>query len=321
MHISMKSDIACVSYNVDFLFYSWEIDITFCTIYTLTSRIMWAVFPYTIISICLLGLFNRAMSIFVSNKVSIEVEDGDGGIPLELQAANFPSQDSKSFNNSAKSVEMEELEDMREGFSALQKTLLVFIWMSSLIYGLISNVILTKERDVKCSVRSDLEITFNLVSIIVVIAVPVVCIIFWLVAHLLLSVCSCVKKLIFSNTRRSTGRNQKHLQHYNKTSSLWLEIIIIFCFALVFVTVYPTSMYITETYFATTKTIFPFMLIKYCVGSLQLIISPLCVLLIKRDIRKGVSLSYTKGSTQNDETEITFEELQEHLGIGVNVNN
>ena len=282
---------------------------------------MWAVFPYTIISICLLGLFNRTMSIFVSNKVSTEVEDGDGGIPLELQAANFPSQDSKSFNNSAKSVEMEELEDMREGFSALQKTLLVFIWMSSLIYGLISNVILTKERDVKCSVRSDLEITFNLVSIIVVIAVPVVCIIFWLAAHLLLSICSCVKKLIFSNTRRSTGRNPKHLQHYNKTSSLWLEIIIIFCFALVFVTVYPTSMYITETYFATTKTIFPFMLIKYCVGSLQLIISPLCVLLIKRDIRKGVSLSYTKGSTQNDETEITFEELQEHLGIGVNVNN
>ena len=251
----------------------------------------------------------------------MEVEDGEGGIPLELQAANFPSQDSKSFNNSAKSVEMEELEDIREGFSALQKTLLVFIWMSSIIYGLISNVILTKERDVKCSVRSDPEITFNLVSIIVVIAIPVVCIIFWLVAHLLLSVCSCVKKLIFSNTRRSTRRNQKYLQHYNKTSSLWLEIIIIFCFALVFVTVYPTSMYITETYFAKTKTIFPFMLIKYCVGSLQLIISPLCVLLIKRDIRKGVSLSYTKGSTQNDETEITFEELQEHLGIGVNVNN
>ena len=80
-------------------------------------------------------------------------------------------------------------------------------------------------------------------------------------------------------------------------------------------------MYITETYFAHTKTIFPFMLIKYCVGSLQLIISPLCVLLIKRDIRRAVKRSYTQGSTQNDETEITFEELQEHLGIGVNVNN
>ena len=300
-------------------FCSWEIDITFCTIYTITSRAMWAVFPYTIISICSLGLVERASKIFVVRKISMEEEDAN--MIMELQTSKLTSQDSKDSKKSKD--DFDDLDDdVMEGFTALQKTFLVFIWMSSLVYSMISNVILTKERDVKCSMRSDLEIKFNLVSIIVVIAVPIFCICLWFFAHIALSLCMCVKKIVFSNTTEpSIRRNPRYLSKRKNSSSLWVEIVIIFCFVIVFLTVYPSSMYITETYFAHTKTIFPFMLIKYCVGSLQLIISPLCVLLIKRDIRRAVKRSYTQGSTQNDETEITFEELQEHLGIGVNVNN
>ena len=283
---------------------------------------MWAVFPYTIISICSLGLFKRATKIFIVRKVSIEEEDGKINTHLELQdSTRFSSQDSKSFIDDTKEDDDDD-DWQREGFTALQKTLLSFIWFSSLIYSMISNVILTKKRDVKCSVRSDLEIMFNLVSIIFVIAIPIVCICLWFIAHIFLSVCSCIKNLIFSTTQSSSGTNRRYpSKKRKKSSSIWLEIVIIFCFVIVFLAVYPASMYITETYFANTKTIFPFMLIKYCVGSLQLIISPLCILLVKSDIRKGVKISYTKGSTQNDETELTFEELQEHLGIGVNVNN
>ena len=300
-------------------FCSWEIDITFCTIYTITSRAMWAVFPYTIISICSLGLVERASKIFVVRKISMEEEDAN--MIMELQTSKLTSQDSKDSKKSKD--DFDDLDDdVMEGFTALQKTFLVFIWMSSLVYSMISNVILTKERDVKCSMRSDLEIKFNLVSIIVVIAVPIFCICLWFFAHIALSLCMCVKKIVFSNTTEpSIRRNPRYLSKRKNSSSLWVEIVIIFCFVIVFLTVYPSSMYITETYFAHTKTIFPFMLIKYCVGSLQLIISPLCILLIKRDIRRAVKRSYSQGSTQNDETELTFEELQEHLGIGVNVNN
>lgn len=283
---------------------------------------MWAVFPYTIISICSLGLVERASKIFVARKISMEEEeDSTISAQLELQSSKLIAQDSKDSGKGKDNFEDLD-DDTMEGFTALQKTFLVFIWMSSLVYSMISNVILTKERDVKCSMRSDLEITFNLVSIIVVIAVPIFCICLWFVAHIALSLCMCVKKIVFSNTTEpSIRRNPRYLSKRKNSSSLWVEIVIIFCFVIVFLTVYPSSMYITETYFAHTKTIFPFMLIKYCVGSLQLIISPLCVLLIKRDIRRAVKRSYTQGSTQNDETEITFEELQEHLGIGVNVNN
>ena len=280
---------------------------------------MWAVFPYTIISICSLGLVERASKIFVVRKISMEEEDAN--MIMELQTSKLTSQDSKDSKKSKD--DFDDLDDdVMEGFTALQKTFLVFIWMSSLVYSMISNVILTKERDVKCSMRSDLEIKFNLVSIIVVIAVPIFCICLWLFAHIALSLCMCVKKIVFSNTTEpSIRRNPRYLSKRKNSSSLWVEIVIIFCFVIVFLTVYPSSMYITETYFAHTKTIFPFMLIKYCVGSLQLIISPLCILLIKRDIRRAVKRSYSQGSTQNDETELTFEELQEHLGIGVNVNN
>ena len=329
-----RHQVQTIIYNIDrFIFLpcfsiyfcccSWEIDITFCTIYTLTSRAMWAVFPYTIISICSLGLFKRATKIFIVRKVSEDEEDANINNHLELQeSTKFSSQDSKSFDNGSKE-ELDEDDDwQQEGFTALQKTFLVIIWMSSLIYGMISNVILTKKRDVKCSVRSDLESMFNIVSIIVVIAIPIVCICLWFIAHVILTVCSCIKKCVLTNTPSSQAKDKRYLsKKRKKSSSIWLEIVIIFCFVIVFLAVYPTSMYITETYFANTKTIFPFMLIKYCVGSLQLVISPLCILLVKSDIRRGVKISYTKGSTQNDETELTFEELQEHLGIGVNVNN
>ena len=266
---------------------------------------MWAVFPYTIISICSLGLVERASKIFVARKISMEEEeDSTISAQLELQSSKLIAQDSKDSGKGKDNFEDLD-DDTMEGFTALQKTFLVFIWMSSLVYSMISNVILTKERDVKCSMRSDLEITFNLVSIIVVIAVPIFCICLWFVAHIALSLCMCVKKIVFSNTTEpSIRRNPRYLSKRKNSSSLWVEIVIIFCFVIVFLTVYPSSMYITETYFAHTKTIFPFMLIKYCVGSLQLIISPLCVLLIKRDIRRAVKRSYTQGSTQNDETEI-----------------
>ena len=276
---------------------------------------MWAVFPYTIVAVCSLGIFKRASKIFIVRKMSILEDDENISRELELQESKLPSQDSKSSDDGSKEVDDWE----REGLTALQKGFLSFIWMSSVVYSIMSNVILTKERDVKCSVRSDLEVKFNLISIIFVIAIPLVCICLWPFAHLILSLCSCIKSILIKN--RQPKRKGQQFSRRKKSSNGWIEIVIIFCFSIIFLTVYPTNMYITEMYFANTKTIFLFMLMKYCVGSLQLIISPLCILLIKRDIRKAVKVSYTKGSTQNDETELTFEELQEHLGIGVQVSN
>ena len=92
-------------------------------------------------------------------------------------------------------------------------------------------------------------------------------------------------------------------------------------FTLIFVIFYPTHMYVTEVYFGSVKDIFPYMFIKYVVGCLHLIATPTLVLFVKRDIRLAARETYIKQSTQNDNTEITFEQLQENLGIGVQIEN
>ena len=53
------------------------------------------------------------------------------------------------------------------------------------------------------------------------------------------------------------------------------------------------------------------------VGCLHLVLVPFFILLIKRDIRRAAVATYVK--TNTDDGEITFEQLQEHVGIGVQV--
>ena len=77
-------------------------------------------------------------------------------------------------------------------------------------------------------------------------------------------------------------------------------------------------MYVTEEYLANAQSMFVFMSFKYCYGCLHLILLPFIILLMKRDIRRTAIATYVK--TNTDDGEITFEQLQEHVGIGVQVN-
>ena len=73
-------------------------------------------------------------------------------------------------------------------------------------------------------------------------------------------------------------------------------------------------MLITEFYFAEIDTMFAFMLLKYCVGSMHLVLSPACILIIKRDIRKASKDIYMKRTAKAEDTpDITIKELQERL--------
>lgn len=75
-------------------------------------------------------------------------------------------------------------------------------------------------------------------------------------------------------------------------------------------------MYVTEEYMANVQSMFVFMSFKYCYGCLHLILLPFIILLVKKDIRQAAVATYVKTNTEDDE--ITFEQLQEHVGIGVN---
>ncbi len=42
----------------------WKVELAFCTVHTVTFRATWAVFPYSIVVLCWLGLATRAEKIF-----------------------------------------------------------------------------------------------------------------------------------------------------------------------------------------------------------------------------------------------------------------
>ena len=67
---------------------------------------------------------------------------------------------------------IDEDEDIPEGLTSIQKCALGFIWLVSGVYSVMSDQVLTKERDVTCSLRCDLNEKFNFISLFIAIAIP-----------------------------------------------------------------------------------------------------------------------------------------------------
>lgn len=85
-------------------------------------------------------------------------------------------------------------EEEIEGLTSVQKVALGFIWVVSGVYSLMSEQILSKERDILCSLRSDLSDKFNFMSLFIAIGVPfvfgpVLC----PIGHSILSIIACCK--------------------------------------------------------------------------------------------------------------------------------
>lgn len=87
----------------------------------------------------------------------------------------------------------EEFEEV-EGLTSKQKVALGFIWFVSGSYSLMSEQILSKEREVHCSLRSDLSDKFNFMSLFIAIGVPLVFgPMFCPIGHSILSIIACCK--------------------------------------------------------------------------------------------------------------------------------
>ena len=148
----------------------------------------------------------------------------------------------------------------------------------------------------------------NILSVLVVIAFPILCLCLWPVAHLVLDFFSCIKGIVIA-----TQTNVHDPNCCGDDSDSCIETMLIFGFSIIFLVTYPTNMIVTELYFAEIETMFPFMILKYCLGSMHLVLSPVCILIIKRDLRKAAKDIYMKISTQPEERDITIKELTEKL--------
>ena len=316
--------------NFKYLYISWEISIPFCTVYTVTSRLSWAMFPFTIVAICGVGLAKRVIELLTiwetSKKKQLARKRSSIRRLSRGSRASGGSQGSRSSRkNKSKSVEIvedeegeEETADGFEGFTKIQKGALGFVWAASCIYACITDKILSKVQTdiVICTMREDPSETYNLLSVLFVIGFPILCLVFWPVGHLLLDLLSCMKGVVILSTRKDVSLmdDPEEIGCCGDDSDSCIETILIFGFTTIFLVVYPTSMLITEFYFGEIETMFPFMMLKYCLGSMPLVLSPACVLVIKRDIRKAAKDIYMKRATSSDEgPEITLKELVDRL--------
>ena len=294
----------------------------FCTVYTITSRLTWAVFPFTIVAICGVGLTKRGVELLtVWENSKTRKKASFRKLSRMSRASTVESSNSLgSGKGKQKSVEIvediEEEEDFEvEGFTKIQKGALAFVWAASFIYACITDKVLSKVQSepIICSVREDLSEKFHIISAMMVIALPILCLILWPLGHLVLDLLSCVKGIVIMSTN-PTSSEPSAANCCGDDSDSCIETILVFGFTVIFLIVYPSSMLITEFYFADIETMFPFMLIKYCVGSLHLVLTPACVLIIKRDIRKASKDIYMKRVAKTEETQdITIKELQEKL--------
>jgi len=287
----------------------WEIELAFCTVHTITSRSTWVVFPYTLLFLCWHSLALRAgkiVSLIKEKKKQLVTADAPKGFMLGSTAMGMELPLSRSTTVTDEEP-MCSFEEESEGLTTKQKLAVGFIWLVAGIYSVMSNSILSKEREVFCSLRSDLSDKFNFMSLFIAIGVPLVfgpmlC----PIGHTLLSFIACCKGVSSSTCTWSDPKSQG-----------LSDCAVITGFTVVFIVIYPVQMYVTEVYIANVQSMFVFMAFKYCYGALHIVLLPLIVLVMKKDIRRAAVNTYVKGK-EDDSGEITFEQFQKETGMGVN---
>jgi hypothetical protein len=207
------------------------------------------------------------------------------------------------------------------------------VWGVSLVYGVMSDQLLSKQADVPCSVTVDPASGLGLASVVLAIVAPTVCgPVAVTIGHLAITAVG----MFIKQPPVPKGVLSEELRH----------LCCIFLLTVIFLLTYVTSMVVCEVYLPVSGSLFTFILVKYITGTSHHLLGPLAILLSRADIRHTAaqvpspsvhhspfpspfaqpypSFSpqvYRKGgSTQNKTMEITYEQMQKELGLGVQVN-
>ena len=213
-------------------------------------------------------------------------------------------------------------ETVYQGPNILDKCLVGFIWTVSFLYGCLTDQILSKEVDLPCSVRSTLKLikvhetnftfsdslqsTFGAASVFIAIIIPTI------LGPILAAVGLMFMCFVFFTANFQMSRDLKLEERRNLCCNILLTVI--------FLATYSTSMILTELYLPIPDNIFYFVLLKFILGVSHQLLGPIAILTAQTDIRHHVGQVYRKGGTsQNTTMEITYEELQRNLGLGVDI--
>ena len=187
------------------------------------------------------------------------------------------------------------------------KAVLGYVWTMAVVYGVMSDQVLTKEVNKTCSVReiihSNLSITSLVFGFILPLVVGPVAVI---IAHFLLNF---LEMILVIGPAPAPKKEEV-------PSVTCIVVLTTVCLV-----TYSVSMIVVEVYAPIYDNHFNFIMLKYVFGTAHHFLIPLCLLMVRSDLWELVKIVFRKGgSTQNKSVEMTYEEMQRELGLGVDVN-
>ena len=195
---------------------------------------------------------------------------------------------------------------MFAGLTMFDKGILGGIWGVSFIYGVLTEQVLSKKINIPCSVSDHISENFGIASIILAIIFPTILgPVMVTILHVIISIMNVVMK----NAPLTADLRIEELQN----------VLCIFLLTIIFLLTYITSMIICEVFILIPNNLLYFVIIKYVAGTSHHLFVPICILISRRDICNSAIQVYKKGgTTQSKSFEITAEQMQKELGLGVN---
>jgi len=285
-----------------------ESHIAFCLIYTFSYRLSWAVLPWSLVLLSWIPIIKRINLLKEHFKSNESVAGSEKDLTTIMSGRGFTY--SKHGLLSANLIVKEENpipeEKVFMGPKVLDKCMVGCVWFIAFIYACLSEQILSKEVDIPCSISDSLQSVFGVSSIIISIIIPVI------IGPILSLVVLLLLSAVFLVTGVKSCKESQLEDRRNICCNMLLTII--------FIPTYTTSMIISELYFPIPDNIFHFILLKFIIGVSHQLLGPMAILLSQTDIRNNVVQVYRKGGTsQNTTMEMTYEELQRNLGLGVDI--
>jgi len=310
-------------------------NIAFCTIFTLGHRTTWGVLPWSIVLLCWLALAHRILHIKATldarkqlglseaNKALMggepELELGyfcqkgfmvkgskpSIGIPRYTRPSIGAHSTSLTRSPSVSRVSRAETEVEGDGkLTGKDKGILSFVWLCGFVYGCMSDQVLTKEANRACSVREPVDTKLGIMGLVWGLALP-----------LLLGP---IGAALASLALRVTGAYMDISPPAPPRPGEQPTLPMLLSLLLVLLLTYPLSMVLVELLPALYTNSFLLIMLKYVVGTSHHLLVPLAILVVRTDLRDLVGTVYRKGgTTQGKDVEMTMEEMQRQLGLGV----
>ena len=187
------------------------------------------------------------------------------------------------------------------------KAVLGYVWTMAVVYGMMSEQMLSKEVNRPCSVREQINNSISIASLMFGLIIPLtVGPVAVIIAHFTLNILESIL-----DTGPAVIPKKEDLP-----SLICILVLTIICLI-----TYSCSMVIAEVFGQIYDNPFNFIMLKYVFGTFHHFLCPLSLLCIRSDLWELCKVVYKKGgSNQNKNIEMTYEEMQKQLGLGVDVN-